>query len=59
VLDLLVLLVLADAHAPDMQLSSCSMPPLDRLEQLGLPSDHTPKHLVKQVALSCLFPALR
>jgi hypothetical protein len=37
----------------------CPMPPLDRLGQLGLPSDHTREHLVKQVPLSWLFSVLR
>ena len=52
---LLVLLVLADARAPGMQLSSARCLLSIEGEQLGLPSDHTCEHLVKQVSLSCLF----
>jgi hypothetical protein len=55
VLLVLVLLVLADARAPGMQLSSARCLLSIDWGQLGLPSDHTREHLVKQVPLSCLF----
>jgi hypothetical protein len=51
-----MLLVLADARAPDMQLWLLNASSRST-EQLGLPSDHTSRHLVKQVALSCAFLA--
>jgi hypothetical protein len=51
--------VLADARAPAMQLPSARCLLSIDWVQLGLPSDHTREHLVKQVPLSCLFSVLR
>jgi hypothetical protein len=59
VLVLLVVLVLADARAPGMQLSSARCLLSIDWGQLGLPSDHAREHLVKQVPLSCLFSVVR
>jgi hypothetical protein len=55
VLVLLVVLVLADARTPGMQLSSARCLLSIDWEQLGLPSDHRCEYLVKQVPLSCCF----
>ena len=47
---------------PACPLCSCRVPDASSRstgKQLGLPSDHTREHLVKQVPLSCMFSVLR